>query len=126
MIFLLLIFGFWVSFSSVAHASERPMIAEAPEPDRVLFIGNSFTYFNNSLHAHVGAIANDLEPEGKDDRDYRALTLSNGRLDEHLLAGDHRLAVDRDGIGPVGLRVAAVAVAREDQIDGKVDEPDAA
>ena len=30
--------------------------AIAGEPDKVLFVGNSFTYYNNGLHKHYEAI----------------------------------------------------------------------
>jgi hypothetical protein len=34
-------------------ASEQPSVKTPPQPKSALFIGNSFTYYNNSLHMHV-------------------------------------------------------------------------
>ncbi|HIG71144.1 MAG TPA: hypothetical protein EYG46_14150 [Myxococcales bacterium] len=34
-------------------ASEQPSVTTPPQPKSALFIGNSFTYYNNSLHMHV-------------------------------------------------------------------------
>ncbi|MDX2413283.1 MAG: hypothetical protein QNK16_12615 [Woeseiaceae bacterium] len=50
------------------------------EPDKVLFVGNSFTYYNNGLHKHYEAIvesANGL-------LDSRIMTISSGHLREHI------------------------------------------
>jgi hypothetical protein len=52
----------------------------AGEPDKVLFVGNSFTYYNNSLHNHYDALvesANGL-------LDARIMTISGGHLPEHV------------------------------------------
>ncbi len=59
-------------------------------PLNILFVGNSFTYYNNSLHYHLGQLlkaAND----GKADGTMRALTLSGTRLAEHLPGFSGRL-----------------------------------
>jgi hypothetical protein len=50
------------------------------EPDKVLFVGNSFTYYNNGLHKHYEAIvesANGLLYS-------RIMTISSGHLPEHI------------------------------------------
>ncbi len=67
------------------RAAEAPLITEAPEPLRVLFVGNSFTYYNNSLHAHVRAIVSDREADSAADLRFRAMTISGGKLAEHVL-----------------------------------------
>ncbi len=61
------------------------------EPDKVLFVGNSFTYYNNGLHKHYEAIvesANGL-------LDSRIMTISSGHLREHI-AGLPSLAASED------------------------------
>ncbi|MFK7956829.1 MAG: DUF4886 domain-containing protein [Lysobacterales bacterium] len=66
-------------------------LPKAQTPDlKVLFVGNSFTYYNNSLHNHVRRLvrsANDGKAGGK----MRALTLSGARLEEHLPGFEGRL-----------------------------------
>ncbi len=61
---------------SAAHAEDW-------EPSHVLFVGNSYTYYNNSLHNHYKKLvlaANDgKEPEGR----IRSSTISGGQLPEH-------------------------------------------
>jgi len=61
------------------------------EPDKVLFVGNSFTYYNNGLQNHYEAIAqsaNDLVHS-------RMMTISGGHLPEHI-AGLPSLAASDD------------------------------
>ena len=63
----------------------------AGEPDKVLFVGNSFTYYNNGLHKHYEAIvesANGLLHS-------RIMTISSERLPEHI-AGFPSLAASED------------------------------
>ena len=65
--------------------------AIAGEPDKVLFVGNSFTYYNNGLHKHYESIvesANGLLHS-------RIMTISSGRLPEHI-AGLPSLAASED------------------------------
>ncbi|MEM7280599.1 MAG: DUF4886 domain-containing protein [Pseudomonadota bacterium] len=51
-------------------------------PQRILFVGNSFTYYNNSLHNHLRRLIS----AGKlntDSTRLRIMTISGGRLPEH-------------------------------------------
>ncbi len=63
--------------SPVAHEARSAL------PARVLFVGNSFTYYNDSLHNHLRRLmaAQDLEL-GRKPR-IRIKTISGGRLVEH-------------------------------------------
>jgi hypothetical protein len=50
---------------------------------QVLFVGNSYLYYNNSLHNHarrLAAVHFGVEPG---DMDYRSVTVSGGSLDSH-------------------------------------------
>ena len=64
----------------------------ADPPQRVLFVGNSFTFYNNGLHSHYRALV--AERAGAPGR-VRALTLSGGRLREHRAGLRQRLAEQR-------------------------------
>jgi len=63
----------------------------AGEPDKVLFVGNSFTYYNNGLHKHYEAIV--ASADGL--LHSRIMTISSGRLPEHI-AGFPSLAASED------------------------------
>ena len=56
-----------------AHASAAP--------ERVLFVGNSFTYYNNSLHFHYEELVKASLPENRNH--VRSMTISGGKLHEH-------------------------------------------
>lgn len=51
-------------------------------PRRVLFVGNSFTYYNNSLHNHYRKLVKAAYGDDWQQR-ARAMTISGGRLREH-------------------------------------------
>ena len=66
-----------------AHAQTKPMVLDAG-PDRPassIYIGNSFFYYNNSLHNHVGQLINAGQPGFK----HRATsaTISGSGFDWH-------------------------------------------
>ena len=63
----------------------------AGEPDKVLFVGNSFTYYNNSLHNHY----EDLVESANGLLHARIMTISSGHLPEHV-AGLPSLAASDD------------------------------
>jgi hypothetical protein len=58
-----------------AHANESP--------ENVLFVGNSFTYYNNSLHNHYGKLLDAANDDGEAIGVRRILTISGGKLPEH-------------------------------------------
>ncbi len=55
--------------------------AIASGPDRVLFIGNSYTYYNNSLHNHYREMVEEAYPDKA--HHVRINTISGGKLSEH-------------------------------------------
>lgn len=82
-------------------------------PKKVLFMGNSFTYFNNSLHYHVEKLRRHaLKPEAFAEYNFRAATIAGGYWFEHqaslnsltenkawdvvVLQGHSREAIDED------------------------------
>ncbi|MEM9530655.1 MAG: DUF4886 domain-containing protein [Pseudomonadota bacterium] len=85
----------WLSLTLVlfvgacgAVLKDRPA---APPALNVLFVGNSFTYYNDSLHNHVRALVRSASADGTAPGRMRALTLSGARLDEHLPGFGDRL-----------------------------------
>ncbi|MYA15630.1 MAG: hypothetical protein F4Z28_02070 [Gammaproteobacteria bacterium] len=52
-------------------------------PERVLFVGNSYLYYNDSLHNHVKRIAEEIGPHGPSEYQYKSATISGSRLAHH-------------------------------------------
>lgn len=59
------------------------LAAAAGAPGKVLFVGNSFTYYNNSLHNHYRELVVSAHPDQEHEGLVRSLTISGGYLPEH-------------------------------------------
>jgi hypothetical protein len=74
-----------LTLSFGAQAQTKPVRTEVgAEPAKVfLWMGNSFFYYNNSMHGHFAALANAAEPKGG----YRgvSVTISGSGMDWHDL-----------------------------------------
>jgi len=81
---VLLVLGL-AACTSVPPENRTVPAAEAAEsiPERVLFVGNSFTYFNNSLHGHYRNLAAASDPTGNAARFTKAMTISGEELANH-------------------------------------------
>ena len=58
-------------------------------PKQVLFVGNSYFYYNDSLHNHTRRMAGEGSGIDLDDLEFRSITISGGSLDMHPI--DHYL-----------------------------------
>ena len=70
---------------------------ENATPKRVLFVGNSYLYYNDSLHNHVRRIAEEIGPHGPGEYQYKSATISGSRLSHHDIDGllvPGRLGID--------------------------------
>lgn len=100
-----------IGVSGCATAGEYASAA----PAKVLFVGNSFTYYNNSLHNHYRALVNASGMTFAKPQRARSLTISGGRLPEHLggfanmVRSDDWDVVVMQGhsLGPIGDETAA-------------------
>ena len=86
---------------SLSYADEVPPIPdvnelENNEPRRVLFVGNSYLYYNDSVHNHVRRIADELGPHDAGDYQYKSATIGGARLSHHHI--DSLLEPGRLGI----------------------------
>lgn len=63
-------------------------------PDKVLFVGNSFTYYNNSLHQHYRMLTWSSGLLTAQNSRSRIKTISGGHLPEHAGGFEHVLAGD--------------------------------
>lgn len=70
-------------------------IVPRAEPRNVLFVGNSFTYYNNSLHNHYRELLQSARPGVASEGRGRILTISGGRLPEHRAGLMSLLASER-------------------------------
>jgi len=71
---------------------------ENQAPRRVLFVGNSYLYYNDSLHNHVKRIAEEIGPHGPGAYEYKSATISGSRLSHHDVDGllePGRLGIDQ-------------------------------
>ena len=77
---------FLASLSAGIAAQTKPTRTDAgAEPIRsLLWVGNSFFYYNNSMHGHYNELARAAEPEGR----HRGIsvTISGSGLDWHDMA----------------------------------------
>ncbi|MCY4057408.1 MAG: hypothetical protein OXG44_05355, partial [Gammaproteobacteria bacterium] len=66
-------------------------------PKHVLFVGNSYLYYNDSLHNHVKRIAEEIGPFGPGEYQFKSATISGSRLSHHDVDGllePGRLGID--------------------------------
>lgn len=95
----------------LAEAAPVPAIKGIDPPENILFIGNSFTYYNNSLHNHIRALR---QAGGHEVGTMRSVTISGARLTAHapaleaqlqanpwdavILQGNSMEAIEEDGV----------------------------
>ncbi len=82
-LFWILTLVLFLSFGTLPSWAETPKVRSVDVPQRILFVGNSFTYYNNSLHSHLRNLlkAAGIYKEGK--TRLRAMTISGSKLVEH-------------------------------------------
>ncbi len=60
--------------------------ASSKHPVAVLFVGNSYLYYNDSLHNHVRRIVEELHPELVGELSYKSATIGGARLQHHNIS----------------------------------------
>lgn len=68
----------WSSESAQLH----PKITSVAPPRNLLFVGNSYSYYNNSVHSHVRSLAHAADPETRKGV-FKSMTISGGNLADH-------------------------------------------
>lgn len=68
--------------------AEDPSVTslDNPGPERILFIGNSYFYYNDSLHNHVLRMVREKNPENERDFTYKSATIGGATLNQHPVA----------------------------------------
>ena len=65
-------------------------------PERVLYIGNSYLYYNDSIHNHVRRMLDEFYPNEIDRTNYKSVTISGSRSWHHNI--DHPLDYKNLGV----------------------------
>lgn len=71
------------SASTAAPATTAPAEQAAGVARQVLFVGNSYFYYNDSLHNHVRRMAAEMGVAPLADLEFRSITISGGSLSMH-------------------------------------------
>ncbi len=72
------------SLAGAAVAQQKPKIATLAEmPKTVLYVGNSFFYYNNSLHSHVLAMIRGADPQNAASHLATSATISGSGMNWH-------------------------------------------
>lgn len=69
---------------------------KADPPLRILFVGNSYLYYNDSLHNHVRRMVEELRPELVGALQYKSSTIGGSSLSHHPI--EHLLTPGRIGV----------------------------
>jgi len=60
-----------------------PKVQPTTKPTRVLFVGNSFSFYNNGIHNHLGSMIRSTGEWKRQQNRLRLSTLSGGHVKEH-------------------------------------------
>jgi hypothetical protein len=71
--------------STSVFATEVPAVRETPAPKTILFLGNSFIYYNNSLHNHTRKLVQSVYKEAAKQFFFKSMTISGSYLADHVL-----------------------------------------
>jgi len=85
-------------FTAVAAAAATPAVKQpqVDTPKRVLFVGNSYLYYNNSMHNHVRMFAMAADAAAAKTFEYKSATIGGATLDHHNM--DHLTTPGRIGV----------------------------
>lgn len=77
--FIYFLFSTFIVYASDSH----PYSLKNKSPERVLYIGNSYLYYNDSLHNHVRRMLEEIYPNEIDTSNYKSVTISGSRSWHH-------------------------------------------
>lgn len=88
----------WASANVFAAETSQPVKArlDAGSPTHVLFVGNSYLYYNDSLHNHVSRLVQAHDESLGEQLEYKSATIGGAALDHHPL--DSHLTPGRLGV----------------------------
>lgn len=76
---------FCIQASQAADGGLNPSVNSLNNttPKRVLFVGNSYFYYNDSLHNHVNRLLASIDEQAHEDIAYKSATIGGASLDQH-------------------------------------------
>src|SRR5262249_29808217 len=74
----------------LAFARTSPKIVRIDPPKHILFVGNSFVYYNNGLPDHLARLIVSADKASRGQYTFKSLTISGAYLSDHI-----------DGVAPV-------------------------
>jgi hypothetical protein len=82
-IFLFLLLSlFWIS-DALAQTSPKIKSIGLDQPKTILYVGNSFFYFNDSMHQYVLGLTKTADPKNKDQYRSTSITISGAGMNWH-------------------------------------------
>ena len=72
-----------VFLSQTILAKEIPQITEIDHPETILFVGNSYLYYNDSLHNHFKRIVEEFKSDFDGSASVKSSTIGGSRLKHH-------------------------------------------
>jgi len=93
-----LIFLILITYSNIIFSNVVGEIAHLKNtnPNRVLFVGNSYFYYNDSLHNHVRRMVEEQFPNKIDKLEFKSATIGGSKLSHHDI--DHLIAHKNIGV----------------------------
>ena len=73
-----------VAYAATPPAAESPRVSRIDPPKKVLFVGNSFTYYNNNLGGKFIKLVREADKANRKSYKWRAMTISAARLVDHI------------------------------------------
>lgn len=83
MIYIKMITLLYVLLYTLSASAVVPKVKTIAEPKRIFFIGNSFSYYNDGLHNHLGNLLRSAGRYVSGETRLRLMTISGGKLAEH-------------------------------------------
>lgn len=128
---LLLLIAFSSSTTS-GETAQAPQVTQSPvdTPKRILFVGNSYLYYNDSLHNHVRRMAVAADPAIDKSLQYKSATIGGAPLAHHdirhlLKPGQLGLKQPFELVILQGNSTAALSDGRRESFREKASEFDA-
>jgi len=80
-----LLFGLLLCLSpmALAQGQDQPFIAGMEPPQSILFVGNSFTFFNNAIYTHLRKLLVAQDPSNREKVFLKSMTISGANLVDH-------------------------------------------
>jgi Domain of unknown function (DUF4886) len=104
-----------------AQTAQSPKVKQSPveTPNRILFVGNSYLYYNDSLHNHVRRLAIAADPASEKLLQYKSATIGGAPLAHHNI--QHLLEP-----GNLGMKQPFEVVVLQDASTSALSDPERA